>query len=74
MDQQQFSIFQQGAETWNMWKAQHPNEVVDFKGENFTFLQLQGINFSYVDLSFADLSYTNLSHANLRLAIFRNAT
>jgi uncharacterized protein YjbI with pentapeptide repeats len=81
-------IFTQGVDAWNAWRVENPNVIPDLSGEQFSYEDLRGINFSGMDLSYEDLSsailmganfsgaelhHTDLSDAYLQYALFLNA-
>ena len=81
-------IFTQGVDAWNAWCVENPNVIPDLSGEQFSYEDLRGINFSGMDLSYeylssailmganfsnAELHHTDLSDAYLQYALFLNA-
>src|SRR6266446_3581252 len=50
------AILKQGAQVWNKWRAEYPQEAID----------LRSVNLSNTDLSGADFSRTNLRGADFR--------
>ena len=58
--QEQVELLQQGADTWNKWRAQHRDVFIDLSEAN-----LKGFDFGDADLSYVDLSRATLSEANL---------
>lgn len=64
-DPQHLSIFRQGINAWNSWRAAYPEETPDLRWENLSLANLRGINLSGTNLSRANLSGAMLSRANL---------
>ncbi|MEL6399558.1 MAG: toll/interleukin-1 receptor domain-containing protein [Cyanobacteria bacterium J06626_4] len=72
-NEEQVALLRQGAEVWNQWRRDNPNEAidlidVDLSGADLIDVDLSGADFSDADLSFADLSGADLSFANLSFA------
>ena len=55
-DQQQLDLLRQGVETWNTWRKQHPEKVVDLRGANLKGANLGGANLGGAHLKGAHLS------------------
>ena len=62
-------ILRDGAATWNLWRAGHPEISVNLTGANLKRAQLRGFL-----LQFANLGRVNLSEANLREADFSRSS
>ena len=59
-NQQQLDLLKQGvAATWNTWKAEHPDTVIELNG-----VDLSEANLGEVNISEADLSRANLREAS----------
>ncbi len=61
-------IFNQGVEAWNKWREENPELTPDLAGEQFSYENLSGINFSRMDLSYEDLSSATLIGADFTRA------
>ena len=76
--QEQLKRLQADINDWNIWREQHPREVIDLSGAtlggatlnyaNLSDATLSGATLNYANLSYANLSYANLSYANLSYA------
>jgi hypothetical protein len=78
-DEALVNILRQGAEVWNQWRQDHPEEnKLDFSGTKLNGVSLvtahlreadfSGVDFRGANLGLADLSGANLSEANLGMA------
>lgn len=68
------ALLNQGTETWNTWKAQNPQEKIDFSDVDLSGLNCRNVNFENADLTEANLSGANLNFSELSFANFSNAT
>src|SRR5579883_1338434 len=72
--QEQIDILQQGVETWNRWRQEHPDVQPDLQKVYFRQADLRGINLQGARLNDSNLSVANLSDANLSDSqIYRSA-
>jgi Ion channel/Pentapeptide repeats (8 copies) len=62
-NKKQIAVLRKGAAAWNVWRAAHPDAIVD----------MAGADLSAVDMDEADLRAANLDCADLRNATLRNA-
>ena len=83
-NQDHVSILKQGVDTWNAWRGKEADLRPDLNGEDFSYEDLTGINFSGMDFSYdlfdsamlvqADFSRANLWHTNFCDADLREAS
>jgi uncharacterized protein YjbI with pentapeptide repeats len=72
--QEQIDILQQGVETWNRWRQEHPDVQPNLQKVYFRQADLRGINLQGARLNDSNLSVANLSDANLSDSqIYRSA-
>lgn len=72
--QEQIDILQQGVETWNQWRQEHPDIQPDLQKVYFRKADLRGINLRDARLDDSNLSVADLSDANLSGSqIYRSA-
>jgi hypothetical protein len=64
-NEDQIGILRQGAEVWNKWRMDNPDEHIELRRANLSEVDLNGANLSEVNLSGANLSGGNLYKANL---------
>jgi len=64
-NEDQIRILRQGAEVWNKWRMDNPDEHIELSRANLSEADLNGANLSKVNLSGANLSGGNLYKANL---------
>jgi hypothetical protein len=74
-NQQYLDLLNQGVNTWNTWRKNHPDVYPDLSGAdlcgaNLINTDLTGTNFSGADLVEVNLSHANLNNANLYEAHF----
>ncbi len=62
---EQIDLLKQGTRTWNAWRAEQPDAIVDLSGGALRGLDLERANLSAADLKDADLRGANLGGANL---------
>jgi hypothetical protein len=62
---EQLRILRQGAEAWNGWRLEHPDDGIDLSRANLSGAKLSGADLSGADLSEADLFEADLSWAKL---------
>jgi uncharacterized protein YjbI with pentapeptide repeats len=67
-NQEYLDILKQGVETWNQWRQEHPDILVDLSRADLRVADLRFANLCRVNLSRADLSDANLSDADLSSA------
>ncbi|NEQ50422.1 MAG: hypothetical protein F6K11_09860 [Leptolyngbya sp. SIO3F4] len=58
-------LIDQGVDTWNQWRLEHPDECPDLESAYLFEKSLSGINLSYTNLSRACLIGANLEKADL---------
>ncbi len=63
-------VLKQGAEVWNVWRREHPNEAIDLSGaklrrSRLASADLRGANLARADLREADLAGADLTQAVL---------
>ena len=67
-DEQQLAVLNQGRRTWNDWRTDNDDAVVDLAHADLTGSQLRRVNLAEADLREANLTEANLSRADLRAA------
>ena len=61
-DNNQISILSQGVETWNNWREENPDVLIDLKGANLMHMDLENANLTEAELKEANpVSYTHLT-------------
>src|SRR5947208_3294550 len=71
-DREHVEQLQQGVDTWNKWRQDHPDIYPDLSYANLSHAKLTEADLSYANLSHAKLTGTDLSHAKLNSVIFNN--
>ena len=69
----QLERLKQGADAWNLWRAQNSRIAPDLRWVDLSEANLTGVDLSRADLSRANLSGANLGAVNLGAAIFFEA-
>ncbi len=64
-DQQQLDILRQGANIWNKWRQENPDERLDLQGADLSRANLKDANFIQANLSTANLNGAYLIGAYL---------
>jgi len=64
-NQDHLDILNQGVETWNQWRAEHPDIHPELWQTNLNKFYLRGVNFSKVNLVQTELIGAELSEAGL---------
>lgn len=72
-DAPQLELLQQGVETWNTWRKEHPTTAIDLTAADLSGMRLNRIDLHGADLSNANLSGVKMRDADLRRAIFNHA-
>jgi len=67
-NQQHLDLLQQGVESWNQWRKEHPKQRPNLRGAD-----LRGANLRRANLFRADLRGADLRRANLREAVLTGA-
>jgi uncharacterized protein YjbI with pentapeptide repeats len=67
-NQEHLDLLKQGTRTWNEWREDHPDILVDFSRANLDRINLDKANLSQANLREATLIKVSLSHANLSQA------
>ena len=67
-DKKQLEILNNGAPSWNTWRASNRNAVIDLTDEDLSGMELSTVNLGAAQLQRADLSRSNLTAANLSAA------
>ena len=69
----QVELLKQGAESWNAWRREHPDETVDLSDDVFRGCEMRGADLSKANLANGDLSDSDLSEVDLSDAILVGA-
>ncbi|MEM1291280.1 MAG: toll/interleukin-1 receptor domain-containing protein [Cyanobacteria bacterium P01_H01_bin.162] len=64
-DEKQVALLRQGAEVWNQWRRDNPDEEIDLRDADLSGANLYTANLRNAILYTADLGRANLSDANL---------
>ena len=70
---EQMRLIGQGVASFNKWRDENPEIVIDLADEDMHGMDLRNINLSHAILDGADLSYALLDNANLSFAKLRKA-
>jgi hypothetical protein len=71
---EQLAVLRRGVETWNKWRADHPDLKVDLRGADLSRMNLNGIDFRDARLTRVDLRGASLHEARLARANLSRAT
>ena len=63
-NEEQVAILKQGADVWQKWRKEHPEQSVDLVQAELSHIDLRGVNLSYANLKMAILYEADLSGAN----------
>jgi uncharacterized protein YjbI with pentapeptide repeats len=72
-NQQHVSLLKKGAEIWNQWRTDFPEQRPDLSGADLSELKLAGINLRGANLNGSKFSFADLNKADLRLSCISNA-
>jgi uncharacterized protein YjbI with pentapeptide repeats len=73
-NEEHIGILEQGVDSWNNWRAQHPDVVPDLGEIYLSQVDLTGADFSGVNLYKAQIDHTTLCDADLQNANLKEAT
>jgi hypothetical protein len=71
--EEQVEILKRGASSWNAWRDDHPDIIIDLESANLSGENLEGANLADALLAGADLSCACLKRAHLVRASLQNA-
>src|SRR2546423_376717 len=70
----QLKLLKQSVDTWNQWRTDHPEEMIDLSYADLSRADLSGANLTGANLRTANLIYARLRTANLTRADLSGAT
>ncbi len=65
-EERHVDVLRRGAEVWNQWRTDHPDETPQLEDEALAGLDLRGANLQGLNFGKADLRETRLDNTNLR--------
>lgn len=72
-NQEQFDMLQYGAEKWNEWRKNNPQEMINFQGADLSQINFDGFDLQAAHFEGAILKEATFKNSNLEKAYFSGA-